>query len=147
MLGRVVHSDDFKRLLGTPTRSRSAHFAVHYVAGRPGVTETARQAIGTEDLSTGAVDITSTSVDKSVVTHWLGAVLPKRHARRAVTRNLLRRQIRGAILRHVGHLPPGVWLVRLRSPFARSDFVSAASEALRKAAGSELDAMFAPSAR
>ena len=71
--------------------------------------------------------------------HWLGAVIPKRHARRSVTRSLLKRQIRSAVQRHAGRLPPGLWLVRLRAPFAVQQFPSAASEALRRAAHDELD--------
>jgi ribonuclease P protein component len=78
-------------------------------------------------------------VDDSRPRHWLGAVLPKRLARRAVTRNLLRRQIRAAIERHSATLPPGLWLVRLRAGYERASFVSAASDPLRRAAASELD--------
>lgn len=71
---------------------------------------------------------------------WLGCIVPKRHARRAVTRNMLRRQARAAMQRHAELLRPGLWLIRLRQPFARSaGFVSADSPALRMAAMSELD--------
>jgi ribonuclease P protein component len=78
-------------------------------------------------------------VDDSGATHWVGVVLPKRLARRAVTRNLLRRQIRAAIERHLDGLPAGLWLVRLRAGFDRAEFRSAASEPLRRAARAELD--------
>jgi ribonuclease P protein component len=78
-------------------------------------------------------------VDDLPAEHWLGAVLPKRLARRAVTRNLLRRQIRAAIHRHAGSLPHGLWVVRLRATFARTEFLSAASDSLRQAARAELD--------
>lgn len=73
---------------------------------------------------------------------WLGSVVPKRHARRSVTRTLLKRQIRAAMERHADALPPGLWVVRLRSPFAREQFASAASDALRAAARAELDRLF-----
>jgi ribonuclease P protein component len=79
------------------------------------------------------------SVDDSGATHWIGVVLPKRLARRAVTRNLLRRQIRAAMDRHAGGLPAGLWVVRLRAGFDRAEFRSAASDPLRRAARSELD--------
>ncbi len=75
--------------------------------------------------------------------HWLGTVVPKRHARRAVTRTLLKRQIRAAIGRHAGRLPPGLWLVRLKAPFAPRQYPSAASAALAGAARAELDALLA----
>jgi ribonuclease P protein component len=68
-------------------------------------------------------------------------VVPKRHARRAVTRSLLKRQIRGVFVEHASRLPAGQWLVRLRQPFAKADYVSASSEALRRAAREELDGL------
>jgi ribonuclease P protein component len=73
---------------------------------------------------------------------WSGAVVPKRHARRAVTRSLLKRQIRSAIERHAEHLAFGLWVVRLRAPFDKSRFPSAASDALRCAARDELETLF-----
>lgn len=81
-------------------------------------------------------------MDSSLDGHWLGAVIPKRHARRSVTRNLLRRQIRAVMTDQLGTLPAGLWLVRLRSPFAKVDFVSAASPLLRQAARAELQQLF-----
>lgn len=77
---------------------------------------------------------------------WMGCVVPKRHARRAVTRNLLKRQIRVAFARHAGSLPGGMWLVRLRAPFATTAFISARSPALAAAARTELDALLAAAA-
>jgi ribonuclease P protein component len=65
-------------------------------------------------------------------------VVPKRHARRAVTRNLLKRQMRAVMEAHGGELPPGLWVLRLKQPFDRKTFVSASSEALRTAARDEL---------
>jgi len=91
-----------------------------------------------DKLSTGDVNNAPEPVDK-LSDHWLGTVLPKRLARRSVTRNLLRRQIRGAMSRHLHRLPPGLWVVRLRSPYGREQFPSAASDALRRAARQELD--------
>lgn len=81
---------------------------------------------------------------------WLGAVVPKRHARRAVTRNLLKRQIRRVVHAQAAlesGLPSGLWVIRLRSPFDRKLFPSAASDALRAAAGTELLAVMARAAR
>lgn len=69
---------------------------------------------------------------------WLGYVVPKRHARRAVTRNLLRREIRAAVAARWATLPGGLWVVRLHAGFDRSRFPSAASEPLRQAARLEL---------
>ena len=80
-------------------------------------------------------------VDESPHAIWLGAVVPKRHARRSVTRSLLKRQIRNALQRQAPALAHGVWVVRLRAPFAAAQFISAASDSLRRAARAELDTM------
>ncbi len=69
--------------------------------------------------------------------YWLGLVVPKRHAKRAVTRTLLKRRIRAAVTDACG-LAPGMWVVRLRTPFARTEFVSAASDRLSDAVTDEL---------
>lgn len=81
-------------------------------------------------------------MDNSVSGWWLGTVVPKRHAPRAVTRNMLRRQVRAAMQRHLARLQPGLWLVRLRQPFPRASFMAADSIALRAAAASELNRLF-----
>ncbi len=72
---------------------------------------------------------------------WVGAVVPKRHARRSVTRSLLKRQIYAAAERHREALAPGLWIVRLRAPFERQQFPSASSVALRRAVRAELEAL------
>jgi ribonuclease P protein component len=81
--------------------------------------------------------------DLSAAQAWVGAVVPKRHARRAVTRSLLKRQIYAAAERHRARLAPGLWIVRLRAPFDRSQFPSAASLALARSARAELEALLA----
>jgi ribonuclease P protein component len=81
-------------------------------------------------------------VDDSVTGWWLGLVVPKRHARRAVTRTLLKRQMRVAMQRHAASVAPGVWLVRLRAPLDRKAYPSAASAALKHSMAAELDALF-----
>jgi len=144
MPGRLLRSADFERVLGAPACARSPHFAIHYLPERPG--KPRRQSASTE-LSTAHEQISVQVVDDSPAAGpggiWLGVVVPKRHARRSVTRNLLKRQIRAALARREGAagLPPGLWVVRLRAPFDRAEFVSAASPALRRAARDELDAL------
>ena len=69
---------------------------------------------------------------------WLGTVVPKRHARRAVTRNLLKRQMRAVVQHEADKLPPGLWVLRLKAPFDKQQFPSAASAPLRDTARSEL---------
>ena len=78
---------------------------------------------------------------------WLGAVVPKRHARRSVTRTLLKRQIRAVVTGHANSLTGGLWVVRLRAPFDRARFVSAASDELRRAARDELETLMCSAAQ
>lgn len=157
-LGRLLRPADFERVLATPQRLRSPHFALHHVEGvplparprLPRVNADAAMPLSSGDapdtaslsteLSTGPESIVLPGVDDAG--RWLGLVVPKRFARRAVTRALLKRQIRD-VAAHCGQrLPPGIWVVRLRSPFDPAQFRSAASEPLKAAARGELVAMF-----
>jgi ribonuclease P protein component len=79
-----------------------------------------------------------TTVDNLPAGHWLGVVVPKRHARRAVTRSLFKRQMRSVVQAHAAALPSGLWLLRLRQPFVTSQFPAAASLALVRAVREEL---------
>ena len=78
---------------------------------------------------------------------WLGLVVPKRHAKRAVTRTLVKRQIRNIAAACAPRLAPGLWVVRQRSPFDPKQYPSAASDALKQAARDELRALFERAAR
>ena len=147
MIGRVVRSVDFERVLGSPIRARSVHFAVHYLESSPSQPAKPRSRVLSTELSTDRAPEQGVAVDDSVPKAcWLGVVVPKRHARRSVTRTLLKRQIRSAASAQAG-LAPGLWVVRLRSPFDRVAFPSAASDALRVCAGTELAGVLADAAR
>jgi ribonuclease P protein component len=147
VIGRIVRSVDFERVLGSPIRARSAHFAVHFLESRPSTPAKPRSQTVSTGLSTGGAPEEGVAVDDSHPDAcWLGAVVPKRHARRSVTRNLLKRQIRRAAGEQTG-LAPGLWVVRLRSPFERKTFSSASSDALRALASEELSTVFADAAR
>ena len=78
---------------------------------------------------------------------WFGAVVPKRHARRSVTRTLLKRQIRAVMSAHSASLAGGLWVVRLRGSFDRVRFVSAASDELKRVVREELDRLIGSAAR
>ncbi|MBT9598525.1 MAG: ribonuclease P protein component [Vitreoscilla sp.] len=155
MIGRIVRPADFERVLATSPRSRSAHFAVHHVAGMPSRARAALATVPAEsvvpalspELSTGLHQHGAHPVDESkpaaIPGHWLGLVVPKRHAKRAVTRNLIKRQIRAAMASHAAALPGGLWVVRLKQPFDRKQFVSPASDQLQQAAHAEVATLFA----
>ena len=158
-LGRIVRPADYARVLAAPLRLRSTHFAVHHLEGRPlpprqpGAPTVARPpdtaSLSTE-LSTGVYTVVESDVDDLCSAaksdgrpqRWLGLVVPKRHARRAVTRTLVKRQIRHVAADCAERLPAGLWVVRQRAPFDLREFPSAASDALKQAARMELRALF-----
>lgn len=72
---------------------------------------------------------------------WMGAMVPKRWAKRAVTRNAIKRQIYTVSADFLHHLPPAAWVVRLRRDFSRTEFVSASSDALTQAVRMEVTAL------
>ena len=151
MIARLVRSADFERVLRTRTRASSLHFAVHHVADRPSTPAKPANKAPTAELSTGESSVDAAPVDDSPKPApdalWLGAVVPKRHARRSVTRSLLKRQIRAVVDGHAAALAGGLWVVRLRAPFDRARFASAASGELRRAARAELEGLIGSAAQ
>lgn len=73
---------------------------------------------------------------------WLGAMVPKRWARRAVTRNAIKRQIYNVSAGFDANLPQAAYVVRLRAGFDRAAFPSASSSALKSAVRAELIQLF-----
>ena len=73
-------------------------------------------------------------------------MVPKRWARRAVTRNTIKRQVYTVSQEFQSSLGRAAHVVRLRSGFDRQQFVSASSEALKAAVRSELQQLFARAA-
>lgn len=152
MTGRIVRSADFERVLAAAVKLRSEHFAAHHVPGCPNPAVVPARLRSKLELSTEHAPTMVTPVDDSASAQteerlWLGLVVPKRHARRSVTRSLFKRQIRAAVGRHVASLAAGLWVVRLRAPFEKAKYPSAASAALQRAARAELDGLFAGAAR
>ena len=141
LVERLVNKVDFERLLATRARLRSVHFAIHHLAAAPLTSSTRKGGLSAKKLSTDVEQNSPCPVDDLPCGHSLGCVVPKRLARRAVTRNLLKRQARAAFERHAAALPAGLWLVRLHAPFAPAAFVSARSQALARAARGELDGL------
>lgn len=73
---------------------------------------------------------------------WLGAMVPKRWAKRAVTRNAIKRQIYSVSSQVVFDVPGAAHVVRLRSGFDRKQFVSASSDRLKDLVRQELLRLF-----
>lgn len=70
-------------------------------------------------------------------------MVPKRWAKRAVTRNTIKRQVYNMSQEFAPMMAPLPHLVRLRSGFDRKTFVSATSDALKCAVRVELEQLFA----
>jgi ribonuclease P protein component len=122
--------ESFKALLATPSLAKTPHFSLHATPQRPVL----------QQLTTDAAPDRTESVDNKAAVLML--VVPKRHARRAVTRNLIKRQMREAVKRRRATQGAAAVLIRQRSAFNPKQFPSAASAALREAVRRELDELF-----
>ena len=71
---------------------------------------------------------------------WVGAMAPKRWARRATTRNAIKRQMYAACTA-LDQQKDAAFVVRLRREFSRKEFLSASSKALKNAARLELQTL------
>jgi len=152
----ISKASEFERVLRVPARWRTEHFALHHceptrLPGASGRTagESAERlpSARTADLSTGLAPIVATLVeDSDAVTPWLGLVVPKRYAKRAVTRSLLKRRMRMAFAAADG-LRSGCWVFRLKAPFPVSAYPSARSQKLDEAVRAELRQLIAAAQR
>jgi len=132
---RLKTRAQFQAVMAGKTISRTRHFALHQLRTSPAApSKDPPPSPGQADLST----------DGELL---LGAVIPKRWARRAVTRNTIKRQIFAVAADFAALLPRTAHVVRLRSGFDRARFTSATSEQLRHAVRAELQALFSEAAR
>ena len=121
---RLKSRQQFQAVMAGAVVAKTPHFALHRVA---------------LDAAHAGMDAPESRPLFPVAGAWLGVLLPKRWARRAVTRNAIRRQIYEATRAQAPLLPQAAWVVRLRSEFSRKQFVSATSEPLKRAVRTELD--------
>ena len=78
---------------------------------------------------------------------WIGAMVPKRWAKRAVTRNAIKRQIYTVSADFSDQFPHAAFVVRMRRTFSRTEFVSAVSEQLKQAVRAEIQALMQAGAK
>jgi ribonuclease P protein component len=130
---RLKTRAQFQAVMAGATVSRSAHFALHRL-GLP-----AGKAITTGPGSAGPAALFHVG---TVPEPWIGVLIPKRWARRAVTRNTIKRQIYNVSQDFETRLPAAAHVVRLRAGFDRAQFVSASSAALKRAVRAELQELF-----
>lgn len=130
---RLKTRSQFQAVLAGTTVARTAHFAMH------------RAAL---DGPTCGLDLTTDASAPSTALFvvpgvWLGAMVPKRWAKRAVTRNTIKRQIFELGGWFEPNLPQSAHLIRLRSGFDRTHYKSATSDVLKMAVRRELQQLFA----
>ena len=94
---RLKSRPQFQAVLAGSTLARTSHFALHCVALHASQAQDDRQTLfGVDDV-------------------WLGAMVPKRWAKRAVTRNTIKRQVYAVSQEFESSLPQAAHVVRLRS--------------------------------
>lgn len=113
--------------------AKSEHFALHR-SSLP-----AQLVPGAENKS--AEPNTSRPLFSPSFDLWIGAMVPKRWAKRAVTRNAIKRQIYNVSAEFSPRQRPAAFVVRLRRDFSRITFPSATSDLLKQAIRSELLAL------
>lgn len=129
------------------TVSRTPHFALHRVA-LPSLARSSADsatALVSLDAASNALPPSGSAPKKAlfaVADCWLGVIVPKRWAKRAVTRNTIKRQIYAVSTDSSCQLPPAAHVVRLRSGFDRAEFISATSDKLKVAVRAELQHLF-----
>ena len=121
---RLQTRPQFQAVLAGKVIAKTEHFALH------------RNRLDAIALSSPAVF--------PVPDVWIGALVPKRWAKRAVTRNAIKRQIytvSADFLTHFLNQPQPAFLVRLRREFSRKEFTSATSVYLKEAVRAEVVAL------
>ena len=132
---RLKTRPQFQAALAGGTVSRTAHFALHRL-----ILTAPTSFLAQADQVGPAPSPEQALFDFPDV--WLGAMVPKRWARRAVTRNAIKRQIYNVSHRYGEQLPLAAHVVRLRTGFDRKQFISATSEPLKLAVRLELEQLF-----
>lgn len=128
---RLKTRPQFQAALAGGTVSRTPHFALHRLS---------LPNSGTTAVNPQVEDANPPLFHPQAV--WLGAMVPKRWARRAVTRNTIKRQIYAISAQFEVRLPCAAHVVRLRSGFDRKQFISATSTLLKQAVRLELEQLF-----
>ena len=126
------------------TVSRTPHFALHRVALQPNSEPSSapKAAANSQEMASQAGSQDLSKPLFAVQDTWLGVIVPKRWAKRAVTRNTIKRQIYAVSTASGCAMPVAAHVVRLRAGFDRAEFVSATSDKLKIAIRAELQQLF-----
>jgi ribonuclease P protein component len=131
---RLKTRAQFQAVMAGSTVARTAHFALH---------RTGLDVPAAVDISAAGPGSVKSQALFAVQAPWLGVLIPKRWAKRAVTRNAIKRQIYTVSQDFEAQLPAAAHVVRLRAGFDRRQFKSASSDALKRAVRAELQQLFA----
>jgi ribonuclease P protein component len=141
-LERLKTRSQFQAVLAGQVIAKTAHFALHAIELNP--TEVGGIRPQQPDHASPESKTANLFVVRAAPPHgFIGAMVPKRWAKRAVTRNCIKRQIYAISQEFRAAFFNGAHVVRLRSGFAKSQFVSAASSALKTSVRGELLQLFA----
>lgn len=142
---RLKTRPQFQATMAGGTIARTAHFALHRLVLVEQVASTPLSGPGSSPSAQDPQALFGVGAPRADA--WLGALVPKRWARRAVTRHAIKRQIYAVSSEHVPTLLHAAHVVRLRAGFDRKQFVSASSDALKQAVRTELQQLFASAAK
>lgn len=140
---RLKTRAQFQAAMAGGTVARTPHFALHRLALSASGVVPATPASGPGSLAQPP----EPQALFSVADLWLGAMAPKRWARRAVTRNAIKRQIYSIAPAFAARLGSAAYVVRLRATFDRKQFTSASSDLLKQAVRAELLQLFERAAK
>ena len=124
---RLKTRPQFHAALAGRTLARTAHFALHCCS---------------LEVTAGQLQSEPVPLLFPFDGVWLGAMVPKRWAKRAVTRNAIKRQIYNLSSELKTTLAHQAHVVRLRATFDRALYTSASSDVLKRAVRSELQQLF-----
>jgi ribonuclease P protein component len=132
-LQRLKTRPQFQAVLAGSVVAKTEHFALHCNGLDAQAPQTApKKSIGEDSQVPALFPIQSM---------WIGAMVPKRWAKRAVTRNAIKRQIYTVSADFLHNYPQAAFVVRLRKEFSRKEFISATSSHLKEAVRAEVAAL------
>jgi ribonuclease P protein component len=142
--------------MASPPRARSSFFVLYFREAekipperprRQATTPTRQEPSTRTEFSTDTEQVCDLPVDNSVGKEpcsprvYLGCVIPKKMVKRAVTRNLIKRQMRVLFDAPFEPCPAGQWVLRMKAPLDTRRFISADSPGLRAWVRLELHAL------
>ncbi len=128
---RLKTRAQFQAVLSGPALARTEHFALHRLV------LSSRQTDGEADCPR-LYGEGSSAGQLAANAAWVGAMVPKRWAKRAVTRNMIKRQIY-TVTRLFELASGAAYVVRLRAGHSKTKFASATSAKLKAAVRCELE--------